>query len=217
MGDRAWSLQDVAVYWDRVAERYLELFRDELAGKPFDRRALDAFAERIGRGGHACDVGCGPCGHVTRYLADRGLDMIGVDISPRCITLARREQPSLRFDLMDMSSLGFRNGTMDGIVAYYAIHYQPAATLPAAIEEFFRVLRPGGELLLVAKDGEGEGWIEDPLGGGEPIFWTGFTAGGLAAAVAAGGFTVDHVEVRQPQVDEIAAKRIYVAASRPRR
>jgi ubiquinone/menaquinone biosynthesis C-methylase UbiE len=217
MGDRTWNLESVTAYWDRVADRYLELFRDELGGKPFDLRALAAFADRVGRGGRVCDVGCGPCGHVTRYLADRGLEMIGVDVSPRCVALARREQPSLTFEQMDMASLVFPDGTMDGVVAYYAIHYQPAAALPAAIEEFFRVLRPGGELLVVAKAGDGEGWIEDPLGGGEPVFWAAFGADELAAAVAGGGFTVDRVEVRQPQADEIAADRIYVAASRPSR
>ena len=66
------SLRDVESYWDAVADRYLELFRNELLGKPFDRQVLDEFAARVGRGGSVCDAGCGPCGHVTRYLGSDG-------------------------------------------------------------------------------------------------------------------------------------------------
>lgn len=209
-----WDPRDVARYWNGAADRYLELFRDELAGKPFDRHRLDAFAERVGRGGRVCDAGCGPCGHVTRHLADRGLDLVGIDVSPRCVTLARREQPSLRFEVMEMGALAFPDGSMGGVVAYYATHYQPAATLPSVLAEFRRVLRPGGQLLIVAKEGDGEGWIDDPLGSGARVFWAAHTSRSLAAAVAAARFTVDQVEVRRPQADEIAANRIYVAASR---
>lgn len=211
---RAWELHDVARYWDRVADRYLELFRHELDGKPFDRRALDAFAARVGRSGRVCDAGCGPCGHVTRYLVDRGLDVVGVDVSSRCIALARAEQPALRFEEMDMAALAFAGGELDGVIAYYAIHYQPAAALPAVLAEFRRVLRPGGQLLLVAKAGAGEGWIEDPMGGRERVFWAGFTSEELTTAAARAGFTLDAVDVRPPQPDEIAAERIYLAASR---
>jgi SAM-dependent methyltransferase len=209
------TILDVTRYWDGVADRYLALFRDELAGKPLDLQLLGTFAERVGPGGRVCDAGCGPCGHVTRYLADRGLDVVGVDLSARCVELARVEQPSLHFERMDMRSLAFPDGALDGLVAYYVTHYQPSATLPALLGEFLRVLRPGGQLLVVAKAGRGEGWIEDPLGGGTPVFWSAGTEQELVAAVETAGFSVTLRGQRSPQADEIAADRIYVAAERP--
>ena len=56
-------------YWDCVAARYLELFRDEIRDKPFDLALLRKLADSIGKGARVCDVGCGPCAHVTRFLA----------------------------------------------------------------------------------------------------------------------------------------------------
>lgn len=98
------SRADVIRTWDARADRYLELFRHELASKPFDRAILAGFAERVGAGGRVCDAGCGPCAHVAAFLADQGLSVLGADVSPRCVQLARREQPGLRFEVLDFRS-----------------------------------------------------------------------------------------------------------------
>ncbi len=212
--DLAAHLRGVARYWDAVANRYLALYRDELARKPYDREVLDAFAERVGAGGRACDAGCGPCGHVAAHLASRGLEVLGVDLSPRCVALARIEQPALRFEVMDMGALALEDGALDGVIAYYAFHYQPKVTLPAVVREFHRVLRPGGQLLIVAKEGAGEGWIDDPMGGATRVFWAGFTAIELESLAAENGFRIAGSLARDPQPDEIAARRLYVAATK---
>lgn len=166
MPDKSEQSTAVARYWDIVAERYLELFRDEFEGKPYDKQVIASFASGLKTNARVCDAGCGPCGHVTRLLADAGLDAVGVDISPKCIELARKEQPSLRFDVMDMASMAFADGAFQGLVAYYALHYQAKSSLGGVIREFARVLCPGGLLLIVVKEGSGEGWINDPMGSG---------------------------------------------------
>jgi hypothetical protein len=44
------SCADVVRTWDARADRYLEFFRHELEGKPYDRAVLSGFAERVGPG-----------------------------------------------------------------------------------------------------------------------------------------------------------------------
>src|SRR5207253_2176096 len=88
---------DLAGTYDRVAEPYGEQFFDELARKPFDRELLDRFAARLSGRGLVCDVGCGP-GHVGRYLTERGVDVFGLDLSSEMVALARRRNPSMRFE-----------------------------------------------------------------------------------------------------------------------
>jgi len=207
-------LAEVARRWDAAADRYLELFRHELDGKPHDLAALSAFAARVGPGGRVCDAGCGPCGHVARRLGDAGLEVLGVDLSPRCVALARLEQPGLRFEPWDMGALPLPDGALDGLVAFYALHDQPRATLPAVLAEWARAVRPGGQLLLVAKEGVGEGWIEDPLGTGLRAWWTAFSPGELAALARGAGFEEVALHVREPQPDEIAARRISLTGRR---
>ena len=81
--------------YDAIAEDYETAIADELDRKPFDRALLDDLATRLA--GPVADIGCGP-GHVGRYLADRGVDVIGVDVSEGMLAVARRRNPRLRFE-----------------------------------------------------------------------------------------------------------------------
>jgi trans-aconitate methyltransferase len=85
---------DVRQTYDRVAGEYAARIFDELDGKPFDRAILDRFGDLVRPLGPVCDLGCGP-GQVTRYLAGRGLETVGVDLSPGMIAEARRLNPGL--------------------------------------------------------------------------------------------------------------------------
>ena len=207
-----WHLTAVADYWDTVAKRYLELFRDELDGKPFDQAVLHAFAASLPPGGRVLDAGCGPCGHVARSLADQGLDVTGIDVSPACIALSKAEEPGLSFEIMDMAATAFPDGHFDGIIAYYALHYHPRRDLAGLIQELARIIRQGGRLLIVAKEGDGEGWINDPMGVTDKVFWSAWPADDLKALVTAKGFSDVMCDVRAPFAQEIDVRRLYLTA-----
>ena len=86
--------------YDAVAQRYAEEIGEELIGKPIDRALYGCFAELVRTRPAPVavgDVGCGP-GHVARYLAGLGLSVVGVDISPGMVAVARLRHPHLRFD-----------------------------------------------------------------------------------------------------------------------
>jgi 2-polyprenyl-3-methyl-5-hydroxy-6-metoxy-1,4-benzoquinol methylase len=68
-----------------------------MAEKEYDRRLLDAFAARFAKGARLCDAGCGPSAHIGRYLFDKGLSVVGVDIADRCVELARAHNPKMEF------------------------------------------------------------------------------------------------------------------------
>ena len=171
---------------------------------------------RVGAGGQVCDAGCGPCGHVAAFLSGKGLSVLGIDISPRCVKLARLEHPGLRFEVLDFRS-GLRTASgalFDGIVAYYALHDQPKALLPGTLAGWAAALRPGGQLLVVAKEGTGDGVVYDPLGSDIRVYWAEFTADELRQAVRSAGFRVDGCQVREAYEDEIPVRRIFLTATR---
>ncbi|PYC64779.1 SAM-dependent methyltransferase [Streptomyces tateyamensis] len=112
---------------------------------PVSRGMLAAFAELVA--GPVLDAGCGP-GKVTAYLAERGLDAVGVDLSPEMVAVARAAYPGVRFRQGSMAALELPDGGLGGVLAWYSTHHTPAEGLPAVYREFHRVLAPGGYLLL---------------------------------------------------------------------
>src|SRR3954453_9047437 len=100
---------EVQSSYDRVAEEYARRIFGELEHKPFDRQLLDRFAARDEGSGSACDLGCGP-GHVARYLHERGVQVIGVDLSPAMLEPARRLNPGIEFQQGNMLSLDIGEG-----------------------------------------------------------------------------------------------------------
>lgn len=132
--------------YDAIAPDYAAAFAGELAAKPLDRALLTAFPELVGSGVIG-DVGCGP-GHLTRFLAERHDPVVGVDLSPAMIEIARRLEPSLTFTVGSMVSLDVSDDAWGGIVAFYSIIHLPPAERALAFAEFARVLRASGWLLL---------------------------------------------------------------------
>jgi len=141
--------------YDIVAEDYAELLRDDLARSEYDRAMLGVFAERVAGsgGGLVGDLGCGP-GRIAGYLARLGLDIVGIDLSPRMVEVARRDHPELRFEVGSMAALPFPDGALAGALAWYSIIHTPEERQDALFAEFARVTRPGGALLLAFQAGE---------------------------------------------------------------
>lgn len=131
--------------YDTVAEDYAVLVEQLFRQDPVGRAMLAAFAEQVR--GPVADVGCGP-GHVTAHLAALGLDVAGVDLSPKMIDVARRQYPDLRFSVGSMTALDLPDGALGGLVAWWSIFHLPPEVLPAVFAEFRRVLVPGGQLLI---------------------------------------------------------------------
>ncbi|BCB90229.1 class I SAM-dependent DNA methyltransferase [Phytohabitans suffuscus] len=132
--------------YDTVAADYADLLKGALAEAPLERALLGAFAELVGDGAVA-DVGCGP-GRITTHLAGLGLDVRGVDLSPRMVAVARRLYPEIPFEVGTMTGLAFPDGALAGLVAWYSAIHTPPKRLPLVFAEFARVLRPGGHLLM---------------------------------------------------------------------
>ncbi|MCA1221314.1 methyltransferase domain-containing protein [Streptomyces sp. 8L] len=88
--DRPADLDLVRESYDRVADNYADMVVTKGIGDirrhPWLKASIDAFADTVGDLGPVLDVGCGP-GTVTAYLAERGLDVSGADLSPRMMGL----------------------------------------------------------------------------------------------------------------------------------
>lgn len=203
--------------YDRVAAQYAEEFYDELSRKPFDRELLDAYAERV-RGatqpGEVWDVGCGP-GHVGRYLADRGVAVRGLDVSERMVEQARRLNPGIAFVRGTMLALPVADGTLTGIVSFYAIIHLSRTDAQRALAEFHRGLREDGELLLAFHGGEGALFTDEWFGERVAVHATLFGGDEMADYARRAGFVDIEVREREPYPFEHQTRRVYLSLRKP--
>ena len=100
-----------------------------------------------GRRTRALDLATGT-GDIAFGLAAAGADVIGLDVTPRMIQLAQAKIPRrkpARFLVGDMLALPFPDRSFDVVTIGYGLRNVP--DLDTAIEELFRVVKPGGRVL----------------------------------------------------------------------
>jgi SAM-dependent methyltransferase len=202
----------VASSYDRVASDYAAQFEDELSKKPFDRQLLDEFGALVADRGVVCDLGCGP-GHIARFLADRGVQVCGIDLSDAMVTLARTRNPDLSFEQGDARHLAVEDASWAGIVAFYSLIHLRRDEVGGVLTELRRTLVPHGLLLLSVHEGNDETHLEEWFGSQVDVSFTFFERSELVQALEAAGFTVDQAVERPPYAFEVQTRRIYVLAS----
>lgn len=136
------------IYWD--AEKYKQdfMFVPEYGAAVLD--LLDAAP-----GARVVDLGCGN-GALTRQLADRGYQVLGVDASPEQLALARQAYPDLTF--REGNALDFALAQpADAIFSNAVLHWIDADKQQAMLDHIASQIRPNG--LFVCEFG-GKGCAE---------------------------------------------------------
>lgn len=102
------------------------------------------------RWGRVLDFGCG-AGRLSQALAEHADEVVGVDVSPPMLEVARRLDSSGRctFVLNESQDLGrFPAESFDLVYSELVLQHLPAPAIDGYLAEFVRVLRPGGVALL---------------------------------------------------------------------
>jgi ubiquinone/menaquinone biosynthesis C-methylase UbiE len=108
-------------------------------------------AVRLCPGMNVLDVATGP-GQLASVAMTRGAQVIGVDISPGMIDLARRLHPGIEFREADVEHLPFSDRAFDAVVCSFALGHFPQPR--ASVAECVRVLKSGGYVAFA--------WWDDP-------------------------------------------------------
>jgi ubiquinone/menaquinone biosynthesis C-methylase UbiE len=203
--------------YDRLAEVYVARISHELEYKPFDRTLLDRFAADVRDSGTACDIGCGP-GHVARYLHDRGVQVLGIDLSKGMVEQARRLHPDIEFRQGNMSTLDMDDDSLAGIVAFYSIIHIPREKVTHVLREFKRVLRPGGLLLLAFHRGHEIVHRDELWGKQVTLDFIFFERSEMEGYLRTAGFELEESLERPPYPEsvEVQTWRVYIFARKPR-
>ena len=201
--------------YDAVAADYAELLRDELGRKPLDRALLAVFAEEVvaGGGGPVADLGCGP-GRITAHLAQLGLDVFGLDLSPGMVAVARRAHPRLRFDVGSLEALDVPDAALAGALAWYSVIHTPPERLPVVFAEFARVLRPGAPLVMAFQAGDERVALPRPYGHEVSLHAYRRDPDQLCDLLIRAGFGIRARVLREPEPPNEQTRQAYLLAAR---
>ncbi|MFF4220510.1 MULTISPECIES: class I SAM-dependent DNA methyltransferase [Streptomyces] len=171
--------------FDAIGHRYDEAF-------PHKEGQLGAgawLAAALPPGSRVLDLGCGTGLPTARQLADAGHHVVGVDLSPGMLELARGNVPKAEFHLEDLAELrDGRLGTFDGVAAFFSLLMLPRAEIPHALRMLHALLRPGGLLALSMVEADVDDYAIPFLG--NTIRVSGYLRDELRQVVREAGFEV---------------------------
>ncbi|MEV0266297.1 class I SAM-dependent methyltransferase [Streptomyces sp. NPDC050617] len=131
--------------FDAIGDRYDDAFPH----KDGQIAAGDWLASALPPGSRVLDLGCGTGLPTARRLSEAGHKVVGVDISPGILKLARDNVPGAEFHQRDIAELrDGRLGSFDGIAAFFTLLMLPRPEIPHALRMLHGMLRPEGLLAL---------------------------------------------------------------------
>jgi demethylmenaquinone methyltransferase/2-methoxy-6-polyprenyl-1,4-benzoquinol methylase len=135
--------------FDQVAARYDARNRLFSADRDQAWRRRAARRAALGPGQTALDLctGTGKLAHeLLPYVGPSGR-VIGIDFSPAMLEQARRREPQIEFRLGDVTHLSEADSSVDAVTIGFGL--RNLVDREAALREMFRVLRPGGRLVIL--------------------------------------------------------------------
>lgn len=140
------------IHWASRYDRAVQLLT---LGQNKRLRAWTIRAAAIQAGERVLDVGCGTA--ELTLLAKRAAGetgrVYGIDASPEMIEVARekaaREKLDLEFRLEPIEQLSFADNSFDVVLSSLMMHHLPRDLQRAGLQEIYRVLKPGGRVVVV--------------------------------------------------------------------
>jgi 2-polyprenyl-3-methyl-5-hydroxy-6-metoxy-1,4-benzoquinol methylase len=179
--------------YDLIADQYLATKNPE---DPLALESLEDLASFLPPAAAVLDLGCGAGVPVTRWLANRGYAVTGVDVSARQLDLARTHVPEATFIKADMTEVNFAPDSLDAVVAFQSIIHVPRTEHPALLGRIHRWLRPEGAFLATMTLADYEGRDDDWEGWGAPMVWSHYDGDTNLAMLREAGFGIHYAEPR---------------------
>jgi len=129
--------------YDKIAEDY------QADRHIFDnKKEMEEFVNLLPKNARVLDVGCGVGLPFAKSLIKSGFAVVGVDFSRSMLKLARKNVAEANLIKQDMTMLGFRDNSFDGLTASYSIIHVPREKHYSLFRSFHKILKPKGIMLI---------------------------------------------------------------------
>ncbi|MFC6963625.1 class I SAM-dependent methyltransferase [Halocatena marina] len=173
--------------YDEIADTYAT----QRSENSPDTELLAQFLDTLSEPTRILDAGCGPGIPVLPRIS-AVTTAIGVDVSREQLRLAEENAPDALLLQSDMTDLPFDDGVFDAVIACWSLIHIPMDDHQAVIDEFARVLRPHGRLLVCEGTDEWIGDNPDWLESGVAMQWNIAGASATRAQLHNAGFIISN-------------------------
>lgn len=98
------------------------------------------------RGKEILCIGCGSGEECDAFMKAGAKRVVGIDLSPSLIEIAKKSYPQIEFYVMDMEQMDVEDASFDVIVSNLTMHYVPSWT--PTLLKMKNILKPGGEIII---------------------------------------------------------------------
>lgn len=203
--------QAVAVF-DKLAEGYQEKFMDV----SLYNEALNTFCKHLAvADARVLDLACGP-GNVAKYLLDKQpqLHILGTDLSPRMLELARINNPTAEFQLMDSRKLSELNKNFDGILCSFLLPYLSKEEALQLIRDMSTILTANGVLYISTMEDDNTKSRPQKGSSGDEVFMNYHEAGYLTKALEEHHFQIIDLQRKHYSYQDIPTTDLLMVAKK---
>ena len=154
--------------WNNIASIYQDKFMDMVLYNDTYDLICKAVAKEKAK---LLEIGCGP-GNITKYLLSKrpDFDVFGIDIAPNMIELAKKNNPTASFAVMDSREINRLNEKYDGVISGFCSPYLSPTENNKFISNAYDLLNEDGLIYLSFVEGDPDK-SDFKVGGGGRVFF----------------------------------------------
>lgn len=180
---------------------YAGHFRTRPQPNAMEKKFLNRLVALIPKAAKILDLGCGIGIPFDKYFADKGFQVIGIDVAHKHVEQAKKNVPSAAFIEGDFSKTDFGGERFHAIIAMYSVFHIPREEQQSLFNKMHDLLEGGGVILMTLgtsnTDGLEENWT------GAPMAWSNYDPATYKVMIAKAGFEIAESKYEgQPGDDE---------------
>ncbi len=185
-----------------IFDKYAQAYTDKFMDVSMYHESLDVFCGLLQENATILELACGP-GNITKYLLSKrpDLQLLGTDLSPNMLELAKVNNPTATFQLLDCRDILSLGKRYDGIVCGFCLPYLSKKEAIQLIGDAAKVLNDDGALYISTMENDYSKSGYETNSKGDSMYMYYHEEGYLTAALKEHGFTVVDINRKQYSKD----------------
>lgn len=179
-----------------VFNKHASLYQDKFMDVSLYHDSFNFFCDSIKKeNARVLELACGP-GNITKYLLDKrpDLNIFGTDLAPNMIELAKQNNPSATFEVMDCRTIKNHNTTFDAVMCGFCLPYLSKQEAIQLIYDCGKLLNTGGVIYISTMEDDNSRSAFKKGSKGDEVFMNYHEEGYLKKALEEAGFKLEFTD-----------------------